>query len=686
MTDFDGNVIAGLSSTAYICERRHMLLAADAHREIGPNIGRCGENLTISFLSLNRSGLSRTLMESVARCMPQFTGEVLVVDNGSDEAELEALREAAGRMPYSCRVVELGRNFGVAGGRNRTMAHVRTDWVLCLDNDIYFVGDPLARIQRDLALLGCHFLNLPLLEPDGKTIFARGGHLYVSVEGDELHIGAGSAYPAGPRPEDGAAFLSTFLFGGASVVNRHTFERLGGYDEGMFIGFEDIDFSIRLFQAGQKVGNCGAFCLIHDHPPPTNESDLDYERRRFSREAIQRSADHLEAKHGFRIWSDVVEKWLRSRQRDLGVEPVAAGPTVSSESADVPRRPKIALVIDTEHWAFWNISRQLQRYLSDRFEFVVIPMDVVDNIIQVLLMTDGCDLVHFFWREHLTLIQAPYFQEYVREMLGEYPRFFADHVRSKAISTAVYDHLLLDEAALEERLPLYTDLLDAYYVGSQRLRRIYEKLPGYPPPAAVLPDGVDLTMFHPQSLERLDTAGQRELVVGWVGNSRWAAELEDFKGVETILRPALERLRAEGAPVRAHFADRAAGASIPHDQMVNYYAEIDVYVCTSMIEGTPNPVLEAMACGVPVISTDVGIVPEAFGAGQRAFILAERSIECLVDALRRLLASPELLRELSAENLESIRPWDWSEKTRGFADYFETCLARKSRREASHGR
>ncbi|WZB73295.1 glycosyltransferase family 4 protein [Achromobacter xylosoxidans] len=44
--------------------------------------------------------------------------------------------------------------------------------------------------------------------------------------------------------------------------------------------------------------------------------------------------------------------------------------------------------------------------------------------------------------------------------------------------------------------------------------------------------------------------------------------------------------------------------------MPAYYNSLDLYVCPSAIEGTPNPVLEAMACGVPVISTDVGIVPK----------------------------------------------------------------------------
>jgi glycosyltransferase involved in cell wall biosynthesis len=687
MSTFDPHIVPGLQSTAYICERRHALLAADAHHGPAANIGRRGENLTITFLSLNRSGLSLSLLDSIARHMPDFRGEVLIVDNGSEPTEVQRLTEAAARQPFACRLVELGQNYGVAGGRNRSMPHVRSEWVLCLDNDMVFIADPLPAIQRDLALLGCHFLNLPLLERGGQRLFARGGHLYVCLAGAEIHIGAGSVYPPGPRPEgEGPPFLSTFLFGGASVFNRHTFERLGGYDEGMFLGFEDIDFSIRLFQAGLKVGNSSSIALVHDHPPPACDSDQDYERQRFSRAAIRRSAEYFEAKHGLKIWSDVVEQWLEARQHELGITepPIHAPEPPPPMPAEARPRPRIALVIDTDDWAFGNISRQLQRHLSDRFDFLVVPMDVVDNIIQVLLMTDGCDLVHFFWREHLTLIQAPYFQEYVRNMLGDYDRFFAEHVRAKAITTSIYDHLLLDEPALTERRPLFTDLLDGYAVGSERLRRVYENLTGYPPPTAVTPDGVDRSLFYPQRLERFDSAEGRELVIGWVGNSQWAAELEDFKGVHTILRPALEQLRAEGLPLRAHFVDRAEGSFIPHERMVDYYAGIDVYVCTSKIEGTPNPVLECMACGVPVISTDVGIVPEAFGPRQQEFILPERSIECLQAALRRLLREPALFRILSEENLAASEAWDWRHKVESFAVFFEACLARARQRKVAH--
>ena len=337
-------------------------------------------------------------------------------------------------------------------------------------------------------------------------------------------------------------------------------------------------------------------------------------------------------------------------------------------------KPRIGLVIDADGWAFSNIALQLQRHLADRFDFIVIPMEIIDNVVQVLLLTKDCQLVHFFWREYLLQIGAPSCRSYVERLGIPYDDFERRYVSSKKISTSIYDHLLLAPAELSRRADIYNSMIAGYSVGSNKLRDIYQAEPHYPSPTAVLEDGVDLTLFQPRNLERLGEVPGRELVIGWAGNSKWAADIEeDFKGVNSILKPAIERLRAEGFAVALNFADRQE-RYIPFSEMPEYYSTIDVYVCTSKIEGTPNPILESMACGVPIVSTDVGIVPQAFGPIQQRFILKERSVDCLVEQLKILLREPLLLKEMSAENLRYIAPWDWSIKARKFGDFFDSVL------------
>jgi glycosyltransferase involved in cell wall biosynthesis len=474
------------------------------------------------------------------------------------------------------------------------------------------------------------------------------------------------------------------------VVNRHTFHSLGGFDDGMFVGFEDIDFSIRLFRAGQKVGNCGVMALVHDHQAPQNDHDRGYEKRRFSSAVIEKSARHLEAKYGFTVWSDAVTEWLKASQKRMGVDggdrsaaapataPRTATPGALPSPAEAARKPRIALIVDVQDWAYGNIARQLMRRLGSHFEFRFLPMDVIDNPARALMLAEDCDVLHFFWRETLGILSTDYVSSYLGWGGVDYEPWKNRFVLQKAISTAVYDHLFLDDAARKQRLPLFQQA-DAYYVSSGKLKAIYDGIAEYGKPAAVLPDGVDRDMFFPRRHERLQACGNRELVVGWVGNSAWSADVEDFKGVHTILKPALAQLQQAGHRLRAHFADRRTGF-IPHAEMVDYYAEIDVLVCTSKIEGTPNPVLEAMACGVPVVSTDVGIVRDALGPLQREFVLAQRDVPCLVRALQRLLDEPALLPRLGDENLAAVVDWGWDVKALPFVDYFRTCLARRDAR------
>ncbi|MBM6593436.1 glycosyltransferase [Microvirga pudoricolor] len=646
-------------------------MAGDFVARRGANIGNSGSNLTISFLSLNRVNLSERLCDSIAKHIPDFAGEVLAVDNGSTPEALEQLRQILARQPYRTRLIELEKNHGVGGGRNATIPHVATEWLMCLDNDIYFLSNPLQRLQQDIGALGAHFMSLPLLDPDHKTLFAYGGLLHITYDlQGSVSVGGGSAFPqTAVETYDGPGFLSSFMYGGSCVFKVSSFERVGGYDEALFIGFEDTDLSLRLFRDGYKVGTTGAIALVHDHPPPDTDNDVAYEQKRFSTDILRRSAKHLEQKYGYKFWDDVTESWLAERQASLGVVSEPVGPA----GAVAKSRPKIGLVVDTVGWAFDNIAHQIVTHLSSDFAFDILASYDIGERVRLLPLLQQNDLVHFFWRQDPLSLQDP-------GLVGELSKFGIStqelrdrYLSNRAVTTSVYDHLFLGADDIERFAPLFQSVT-GYSVSSQRLHDIYSEISAYPPPSMLIPDGVDLDRFR-KGLSRRPRDRDRPLVVGWAGNSAWAADIEDFKGVHTILKPALSELNAEGIPLDSYFADRQI-RMIPHHDMPDYYASIDVFVCVSKIEGTPNPVLEAMACGVPVISTDVGIVPQAFGPKQRDFILASRSKEDLKKALRRLHHERSLLDELSAENLISIQDWSWPQQVQKFKHFFNGMLAK----------
>ena len=351
------------------------------------------------------------------------------------------------------------------------------------------------------------------------------------------------------------------------------------------------------------------------------------------------------------------------------------------------KNPKIALIIDKEDWAFANISTQIIKHLSKYYDFLVLHTEHLKNIEDIILMVQDCDLVHFFWRGVLYQTVEEWTLKYRCRRWGiNYKQFFKEFVQALNISTCVYDHMFLHESEYGITKKI-TELTDNYYVSSNILKEIYKELPIDKDPYTVITDGVDLDRFIPDKLDRFvyDNIKDRTIKIGWVGNSEWGEhdkKLNDVKGVNTILKPAIKQLEEEGYNIKSYFADKKE-RMIPHEKMPDYYNDIDVYICTSEFEGTPNPALESMACGVPVISTRVGIIPELFGENQQEFILEERTVRCLKEKIKEILENREKFEILSKENIESVKSWSWKNKCDDFKKYFDKCLGRGSRSNES---
>lgn len=104
------------------------------------------------------------------------------------------------------------------------------------------------------------------------------------------------------------------------------------------------------------------------------------------------------------------------------------------------------------------------------------------------------------------------------------------------------------------------------------------------------------------------------------------------------------------------------------------YSEHDVFVLPSLMEGMPLVLLEAMATGMPVVTTETCGMMDIVQDEANGLLVPPAEAEPLVDALVRLVQSPELRQRLGIAAQESMRHYTWEKVARGVEKLFELAV------------
>lgn len=98
---------------------------------------------------------------------------------------------------------------------------------------------------------------------------------------------------------------------------------------------------------------------------------------------------------------------------------------------------------------------------------------------------------------------------------------------------------------------------------------------------------------------------------------------------------------------------------IPNDELPDWYRAADAFVYPSLFEGFGLPVLEAMACGVPVICSDTGSLVEV--AGDHALIFPAHNEAALVDRFHQMVNDHTLRQDLTRASLARAQQFSWQQ-------------------------
>ena len=112
----------------------------------------------------------------------------------------------------------------------------------------------------------------------------------------------------------------------------------------------------------------------------------------------------------------------------------------------------------------------------------------------------------------------------------------------------------------------------------------------------------------------------------------------------------IQQLSAEGRPVNWEGA-------VSNKRLLELYEEADIFTYPSRYEGFGFPVLEAMACGAPVITTNRTALPEV--VGRAAELVAEDDSDALGEVVFSLIDSPGKKHKLQTEGFDRIKKFSW---------------------------
>ena len=210
--------------------------------------------------------------------------------------------------------------------------------------------------------------------------------------------------------------------------------------------------------------------------------------------------------------------------------------------------------------------------------------------------------------------------------------------------------------------------------------------------SCVIPNGVDLSIFFPtdkvQARERLALPLDARIVL-FVANQAKTNIWKDYQMVHAAATQTAARLT--GKPVRFVVLGDCAPTEatgpaviqfVPRQtdprKIARYYQAADVYVHAARADTFPLTVLEAAACGTPVVATAVGGIPEQIEEGRTGLLVRAGDAEAMAKSVTRLLENDHMRSILGDEAAALVRRrFNLSQQVQRYLSWYERIVSRQ---------
>jgi GT2 family glycosyltransferase/2-polyprenyl-3-methyl-5-hydroxy-6-metoxy-1,4-benzoquinol methylase len=606
-------VVAGLGGDAERFREESTIVQYLITAALAPEPGRpaaAAPRVTLVIPVHDRADLTARCLEALARTVDPSATEVIVVDNASTDAA----RDLLARAPLPVRVIENAENAGFGRASNQGARAARGDLLVFLNNDTEPEPGWLEALESAAAEPGVGIVGARLLYPATRRIQHAG--LALNPDGIPDHVWRNARED---DPRAGAPRDLDMVTGACLAIRRERFRELGGFDEGYVNGVEDVDLCLTARRAGLRVRYEPRAVVLH------NEGST---RGRFAHVApnLRRLADK---------WGPTLASMPRLPWSEFGEEP---GPTVAWEGSFFL------------HHSLAGVNRAVCRaLLREGVDLTLTPFEVDE--VEPRRLPGGPELAR--------LVNRPVKRPPALRVRHRFPPDWEPRPGERLVVIQPWEFGAVPAAWVDAIRRGVEEL----WVPSEFVRRGFVS-GGVPPErVVVIPNGFDPALFHP-GVTPLPLPTARRARFLYVGGSI------PRKGWDVLLRAYVEEFTADDDVCliikdHAYYGHRLDGVladlrrdprapeilyffeSMTPGQLAGLYAAADWLVHPFRGEGFGLPVLEAMACGKPVIVTDAGPVREFCPEGAGLFIPAtpvsfpEARIESLPTVGVPTLAEPD---------------------------------------------
>ncbi|GAB2929792.1 hypothetical protein GCM10027181_30910 [Rheinheimera gaetbuli] len=235
----------------------------------------------------------------------------------------------------------------------------------------------------------------------------------------------------------------------------------------------------------------------------------------------------------------------------------------------------------------------------------------------------------------------------------------------------------------------------AVLVPSVFLQQVFARYqhPGNAVPLAIVPNILDQQLFYPRNSDSslLNITAPHVIVtrnleaIYDVATSIAAFALlkQDYPGATLTIAgsgPLLGELQQQVHQLNLGSAVQFAGR-LSSEQMARLYRTADIMLNSSRVDNSPNSIIEALACGVPVVSSDVGGISHLVSHRHDAMLCSAGDAKTMSQLAGEVLQNTSLRQQLIANGLRNSQRFYWPEVKQRLAQQYQAAIQRQERNQ-----